>query len=830
MSEFLTEAQIKSILRDVPATPGVGKTAKAIARRHLVSRLETVLRTIKLVPTEAAFKEFSEAVIASLYESYIEPGSPVGVKAGVALGGPTTQISLNSFHFAGSSSGVATEFQKLRDAMTGSKLNRNPEMRIFFRSVNYDYPGSDLHDTLHRGTFESIMAERPRLEQTTVSDLVVENGVRILNREEAVALGVESIIDLQAEISSTRFVNRANRFPLTAVMELTLNTYRMYTHRITMGMVAKAIEGPSTTDMLTVVWRSQEEGKIYILADETKDLDTELGHVVVPEVNSLVLFFSRELRQNLDKLEVTGVMGILSVEPKEIDVLDGIHHVTTRGSHHAVYTNNTMTRWIGVSLADIHNMLSVCGFTVGPIRDVNKERLYVDVDFGTNERLTRMKERVERLPQKTPLQTRVLESDTVPLLDMITFMVRSARQLDEEEDRAIIDAAAFSYVVAVGNNTEALAWRNDIDHFRTISESSHSVFELFGIDAAMIFMIFRFRQILEDFKSFINPRHISLFFGLLCNLGIINSLSFAGVSRRKIGPLAMSSYERAYDVFTSGSIFGAHEVPAGVSSSIFLGQKSKRIGTGSIGIQQDLLAVPVDTTALPSIDEEDLFADYTPGEELMGEEPADLFEEFVFDEGETTTPTAPVPFTMPPSVGIRESAPDREPEIEPAGAYMVTPSDTLMSAMRKVTTGTPISVEPLFQTPQIGIEATEVTDITELDSLDGLELLGEQEVFTPATPRTFDDLPTVPSSPTIRVTQPSRSIREEDALPTFMRSPEIPVRPRVTPEPVALPSRQTSAEEQFLSLLPDISEFDAQDAQPTARISTSSLLRQRQNQ
>ena len=51
--------------------------------------------------TREAFKEFVKNIEKSYKYSRIEPGEPVGVIAAQSIGEPCTQLTLNSFHFAG---------------------------------------------------------------------------------------------------------------------------------------------------------------------------------------------------------------------------------------------------------------------------------------------------------------------------------------------------------------------------------------------------------------------------------------------------------------------------------------------------------------------------------------------------------------------------------------------------------------------------------------------------------------------------------------------------------------------------------------------------------
>jgi hypothetical protein len=581
----LTENQIQIILDEIPTPPGIGKTALRIAHQHLLDRVRTLLDDIKLVPVPEAYEEFKDTIIGEIYQSHIEPGTSVGITAGVSLGGPVTQLSLNSFHFAGAQSGVALAFQKVRDFLTGSKMNRSPQMKIYFK---VPYVGSDLHEIQHIGTFDSIMAMRPELEQTLVSDVITDMGSRILTREEAELAGVPQMIAFHSKIRPERFRDIASKFPLSFVVELQLKTFRMYTHKITMAMVARAIEGSHQAvppDSLTCVWKSQIDGKMYILVDESRDYDLKATNQ--KQDVAVLMFLTRYVMKQYDMWKISGISDIINIEPQEINVVKGIYRIKDVNSSHYIYTNNRKTRWDGISLADIHRLFLDAGFNVRPIDDASKEELCVIVDGyegNANDLRRALDERIKEAQTKS-------EKNRTP------------------EDWTIVRAATFHYALTNGTNMEEIVWRDDIDLFRTASNYSHEILAMVGIDAARIFLILRFMQTLADFSSYINPRHISLIFDLLCNLGIINSLSFVGINRRRIGPLAMASYERSMDVFLNASTFGDREIISGVSPSIYLGQRPKGGGTSSIALEADLTVIPRDRPALTSVDEDENWDD-----------------------------------------------------------------------------------------------------------------------------------------------------------------------------------------------------------------------------
>lgn len=622
---LLTHEQIKSILDDIPKLPGVGRTAQIYLLADLKGKLYDKLRTIKLVPKEEAFAEFKREVLYSLMNSLIEPGRPVGITAAVSISRPITQLTLNSFHFAGSRSGIANAFEKIKDLVTGTKTVKVPQTNIFFK-VPKDDP--DLHTVIHDSTYEDILNRKATFEQTTLQDLVAD--AEIIYRDDAIREGVHELLRIQSILYPQGRFDFMQRQKLTAVFKLTLNTYRMYTHKITMKMVADAIEYPAMPDVLTCVWRSLNAGVIYVLVDESLPFaqNIKTGKYLNDQAGALTVFFNREIKPKFDKFLVKGISGIIYLEPKTVEVLNGIYKIAKREKSYQVYTTNERTRWIGISLGDIKQLLERAGFTVNDLTPENKANLYVDViggngiNFENTEQFLDIENIVlEKLKRaKENIQQRKTE------VNLNSPQGTERVQVGPNEDDLLVRASTFCYTEAHGTNMKELCWYEEVDNYRTVNNNPHEIADLFGIDAARIYLIFKFREVLTSFSSYISARHIALIFDMLTNLGFVNSLSFSGTNRRKPGAFTLASHERAAEVFMKAGIVGSKESTNTVSSSIYIGKQPENIGTGLTQVIEDEYELEeITVSAEPQIVEtggDEILA----GEVIAGSKYENLFE------------------------------------------------------------------------------------------------------------------------------------------------------------------------------------------------------------
>jgi len=536
----LSEEQINEILESVPYPPGAGKFTVEIARKQIQNQLEDYLRSnIKLPPIPEAFQQFKDELLASLFKSFVPAGTPVGIMSATALAGPVTQLTLNSFHSAGQESGVATAFEQVRNLLTGSQINRNPGMILFFKVPGY---GTDLHDVIHTGSVDNFYQMESNLRQTTVADVV--NVSEVIPGSDAINLELNNMLNIFSRIKPNKFIRLNERFRLTYVIRLQLDLYRMYSRRLTMADVAKSIE---TGSSMVCVWSSQLEGNMFVLPDESKE------YGVLDNRDNAILLYLNMVIKGFDQKVCSGIPGILSIEPIEVNIVDVIDSFKPG----KVLVSEKKSRLDGPSLYDVYQLLNVAGFEV---TEVDKSQMQISVNYDGD--------------IETQLNNRI--------------------KSDPEVERA----SKFAYLRTNGENFQEIVWRDDIDINRSYPIDSHMITSYLGIDAARLFLTYRFTQTLESFSSYIDNKHIQLIFDMLTNLGTVNSLTLTGINRRSLGPLAAAASGKAMEVFASASITGNQTEVADVSTNLYVGRQSKQIGTGSVRFIQDEMIEPQDAPSM----------------------------------------------------------------------------------------------------------------------------------------------------------------------------------------------------------------------------------------
>ena len=81
-----------------------------------------------------AFEWVLGEIEAKFQQAQVQPGEMVGALAAQSLGEPATQMTLNTFHFAGvSAKNVTLGVPRLKEIINVSKKPKTPSLTIFLR-------------------------------------------------------------------------------------------------------------------------------------------------------------------------------------------------------------------------------------------------------------------------------------------------------------------------------------------------------------------------------------------------------------------------------------------------------------------------------------------------------------------------------------------------------------------------------------------------------------------------------------------------------------------------------------------------------------------------
>ena len=104
--------------------------------KHLIPSniLDELRQNLPEKVTDAQLKKIIEAVLQEYEYMQVEPGESVGLVSAESIGEPGTQMTLNTFHFAGvAEMNVTTGLPRIIEVLDGSKTLTTPMMEIYLK-------------------------------------------------------------------------------------------------------------------------------------------------------------------------------------------------------------------------------------------------------------------------------------------------------------------------------------------------------------------------------------------------------------------------------------------------------------------------------------------------------------------------------------------------------------------------------------------------------------------------------------------------------------------------------------------------------------------------
>ena len=197
-------------------------------------------------------EKFRMMITKKYLKSLIAPGSNVGIQAADALGAPITQITLNSFHNSGKRANSTTGIERMKEILHATRNMKARNGKIFFK----DAPKN----------FQETLEYRKKLVDIRIIDLI---------DKESQILSYENFLEfIEANnkkwIFDKTFPQYTSEIYQNFVGVYKLDKYKMYTHRVTMFNIKKAILSNLTLDEIAIVYSDIYDPYIFIFYNNTK--------------------------------------------------------------------------------------------------------------------------------------------------------------------------------------------------------------------------------------------------------------------------------------------------------------------------------------------------------------------------------------------------------------------------------------------------------------------------------------------------------------------------------------------------------------------------------
>ncbi|MDV3103130.1 DNA-directed RNA polymerase subunit A'' [Thermococcus waiotapuensis] len=168
---MVAASAIKSLVEGTPLPEAV--------KEELYTKLIKYTKKYKL--TKAEIEAIVEEVVKEYERALVEPGEPVGTVAAQSIGEPSTQMTLNTFHYAGVAEiNVTLGLPRIIEIVDARKNPSTPIMTVYL-------------DEEHRQDMAKALEVARRIEGTTLENLAREETIDILNFEYIVEIDPERL-------------------------------------------------------------------------------------------------------------------------------------------------------------------------------------------------------------------------------------------------------------------------------------------------------------------------------------------------------------------------------------------------------------------------------------------------------------------------------------------------------------------------------------------------------------------------------------------------------------------------------------------------------------
>lgn len=140
----LSEEEIKDVVDfSIPKVPAVFDVISEDNNRQIKEFITEELRERKLVVTEDNLEKLKNEMREVFYRSLVSPGDSVGVEVAMSFGQPLTQMNLDTFHQAGTSSELGSGVKSLQELFNVSSTRKKNLTTIHFKDK--DLTREEIH-------------------------------------------------------------------------------------------------------------------------------------------------------------------------------------------------------------------------------------------------------------------------------------------------------------------------------------------------------------------------------------------------------------------------------------------------------------------------------------------------------------------------------------------------------------------------------------------------------------------------------------------------------------------------------------------------------------
>jgi hypothetical protein len=564
---ILYPEEIDQIISRIPYVEAADRNSSEYARQGLIEYVRAILEEEPICPS--AVPQLIEEMVKMFNDSIVHPGMPAGINAAEAEGAVTTQLTLNSFHGAGSANTMAKGIDLMQDLVYARVNPKNPTTYIYFKTKNplgvmMSYREAlDTRQYLVATTLDKFVAKASVLERSDVplswwhDRESIPNGTKILrlklnvdqlfkyrvtpaqfasvfDREDVRPLVAqfspisEGIVDLFTDIHHVVNI-MAKNLKKTAAPSKELISILEGTH----------LQDPAINEMGVDVTRHPPK-----TAAESSDMISILEGMYLQEI----------VIPEMGKVRIGGIAGLTKINPLGIPVMSAV-------------TRERKINDEGLWKLDLHpSLMRQHNITVARIR-----ALFEAVGIIPE---------TEQLDDRRRVISISVRSHGKPS-DIVDRRVGDLKKTKPDDQLVVL--SQIMYLEASSTNLKDIRNHPLVDPDRTYCNSQYVMNSVLGREAT--YMLIASSMVSATQPHGITPIHGYLKAEFIMSRGYPYGTTYTGISRQGTGHLSLATVERAGEVFATHALRGKSESTRNVSAAVMVGTRVA-LGTGFCDIAQ----------------------------------------------------------------------------------------------------------------------------------------------------------------------------------------------------------------------------------------------------
>lgn len=602
---YLSDNEIWEILKVVPKVQALTEEVGNKVRNEICRTFFLQIKNCPISPSK--IEDLKKNIVNQCVRSVIDPGESVGLKTGEAQGQPMMQMTLNSFHQAGSATANQSGIETYKEIISVTKNRKFPKTTLHFKNKDYT-----LHQIINiSNNFTGVSLNN------LLKDPIRSREIKDSKNPKEWWYLVHSLVfgELDQNFKSRQF------------LRLHLDTQKLYNYSITLdkivsiieklkfdsNFIAKCVYSPNNIGIIDIYFN-----KLISSPESGSNVYKNRPHIAsaITDDNATVVFIQVEFLKILDDILIKGIKGIKNALPAWVATIDMIRGVEPLDGKRKwiLWLDDIRLKITGIDIPKIIRLLEASGCEVLSNDDKHIKKVgqpysgLIEIQMPEQSPYPlKMNEDSDILSQDIPITmkpdiyiSKLLAEEDSRLLEWENTEKEKFTSTDGQEGQKypipdytnypVLFHGKYYYLIAEGLNLKTILAHPLIDSARTISNDFHEVKDVRGLVASKNVIAREIFELIDGSGSYISPRHISLLVDVMTVLGLLVPVSSRGVARLNRGAFADACFENVTDAFKKSAIFGKYEEVVNTSASILMGLPIK-LGTGSFQLQHDSQAL-----------------------------------------------------------------------------------------------------------------------------------------------------------------------------------------------------------------------------------------------